>query len=299
MARSDKDSWDLASSVGSTATMVAAQRVLSNREGLIYDPYAEPLVRAVGLDFFVRALDGEVHLDDVDPRFNMRRAAEGMAVRTRHFDTLFTDATAAGVRQAVILAAGLDARAYRLAWPVGTTVYELDQPEVIAFKGETLAQLGAEPAADRRPIAIDLREDWPKALLDNGFEPAQPTAWIAEGLLIYLPPDAQDLLFDRIDELSAPGSRVATEHIPDISAFSDERSQVIADRLKQYGHDIEMSELIYRDERNDVIDYLTARGWDVTAQTVPDAYAANGFEFPEDGAMGFFADMSYLRAIKV
>jgi methyltransferase (TIGR00027 family) len=299
MARSDKDSWDLASSVGSTATMVAAQRVLSNREGLIYDPYAEPLVRAVGLDFFVRALDGEVHLDDVDPRFNMRRAAEGMAVRTRHFDTLFTDATAAGVRQAVILAAGLDARAYRLAWPVGTTVYELDQPEVIAFKGETLAQLGAEPAADRRPIAIDLREDWPKALLDNGFEPAQPTAWIAEGLLIYLPPDAQDLLFDRIDELSAPGSRVATEHIPDISAFSDERSQVIADRLKQYGHDIEMSELIYRDERNDVIDYLTVRGWDVTAQTVPDAYAANGFEFPEDGAMGFFADMSYLRAIKV
>jgi methyltransferase (TIGR00027 family) len=298
MARTDKDSWDLASSVGSTATMVAAQRVLSNREGLIYDPYAEPLVRAVGLDFFVRALDGEIDLDDVDPRFNMRRAAEGMAVRTRHFDTLFTDATAAGVRQAVILAAGLDARAYRLAWPVGTTVYELDQPDVIAFKGETLAQLGAEPAADRRPVAIDLREDWPKAPLDNGFDPTQPTAWIAEGLLIYLPPDAQDLLFDRIDELSAPGSRVATEHIPDISAFSDERSQVIADRLKQYGHDIEMSELIYRDERNDVIDYLTAHGWDVTAQTVPDAYAANGFEFPEDGAMGFFADMSYLRAIK-
>lgn len=298
MARTDKDSWDLASSVGSTATMVAAQRVLSNREGLIYDPYAEPLVRAVGLDFFIRALDGEIQLDDIDPRFNMRRAAEGMAVRTSHFDTLFTDAAAAGVRQAVILAAGLDARAYRLAWPVGTSVYELDQPEVIAFKGETLAQLGAEPAADRRPVAVDLRDDWPKALLDNGFDPTQPTAWIAEGLLIYLPPEAQDLLFDRIDELSAPGSRVATEHIPDIGAFSDERSQVIADRLKQYGHDIEMSELIYHDERNDVIDYLTARGWKVAAQTMPDAYAANGFEFPEDGGMGFFADMSYLSAIK-
>ncbi len=298
MPRTDNDSWDLASSVGSTATMVAAQRALSNREGLIDDPYAEPLVRAVGLDFFIRALDGEIQLEDVDPRFNMRRAAEGMAVRTRHFDTLFTDAAAAGVRQAVILAAGLDARAYRLAWPAGTSVYELDQPEVITFKGETLATLGAQPAADRKPVAIDLREDWPKALLDNGFDPRQPTAWIAEGLLIYLPPEAQDLLFDRIDELSAPGSRVATEHIPDISAFSDERSQLIADRLKQYGHDIEMSELIYHDERNDVVDYLTARGWDVTAQTVPDAYAANGFEFPEDGAMGFFADMSYLSAIK-
>jgi len=298
MARTDNDSWDLASSVGSTATMVAAQRVLSNREGLIYDPYAEPLVRAVGLDFFVRALDGEIDLDDIDPRFNMRRAAEGMAVRTRHFDSLFTDAAAAGVRQAVILAAGLDARAYRLAWPAGTTIYELDQPEVIAFKGETLAQLGAEPAADRRPIEIDLREEWPKALRDNGFDATQPTAWIAEGLLIYLPTEAQDLLFDRIDELSAPGSRVATEHIPDISAFSDDRSQEIADRLKKYGHDIEMSELIYRDERKDVIDYLTAQGWDVTAQSMRDAYAANGFEFPEDSAMGFFADMSYLSAIK-
>lgn len=298
MPRTDNDSWDLASSVGSTATMVAAQRALSNREGLINDPYAEPLVRAVGMDFFIRALDGEIDLDEVDPRFNVRNAAEGMAVRTRHFDTLFTNAAAAGLRQAVILAAGLDARAYRLAWPAGTTVYELDQPEVIAFKSDTLAQLGAEPAADRRQIAIDLREEWPKALLDNGFDPTQPTAWIAEGLLIYLPPEAQDLLFDRIDELSAPGSRVATEHIPDISAFSDERSQEIADRLKKYGHDIEMSELIYRDERNDVIDYLAARGWDVTAQTMRDAYAANGFEFPEDSAMGFFADMSYLSAIK-
>ncbi|WP_333892691.1 class I SAM-dependent methyltransferase [Mycolicibacterium gadium] len=298
MPRTDNDSWDLASSVGSTATMVAAQRALSNREKLINDPYAEPLVRAVGMDFFIRALDGEIDLDEVDPRFNVRNAAEGMAVRTRHFDTLFTNAAAAGLRQAVILAAGLDARAYRLAWPAGTTVYELDQPEVIAFKSDTLAQLGAEPTADRRQIAIDLREEWPKALLDNGFDPTQPTAWIAEGLLIYLPPEAQDLLFDRIDELSAPGSRVATEHIPDISAFSDERSQEIADRLKKYGHDIEMSELIYRDERNDVIDYLAARGWDVTAQTMRDAYAANGFVFPEDSAMGFFADMSYLSAIK-
>jgi len=298
MARTDNDSWDLASSVGSTATMVAAQRVLSNREGLIYDPYAEPLVRAVGLDIFVRALDGEINLDDIDPRFSTRRAAEGMAVRTRHFDALFTDATAVGVRQAVILAAGLDARAYRLTWPAGTTVYELDQPEVIAFKGDTLAKLGAEPAADRRAVAIDLREDWPKALLDNGFDPTQPTAWIAEGLLIYLPPEAQDLLFDRIDELSAPGSRVATEHIPDISAFSDDRSQLIRDRLKQYGHDIEMSELIYKDERNDVVDYLTGHGWDVKVKSMRDAYAANGFEFPEDGAMGFFADMSYLAAIK-
>ncbi len=298
MARTDNDSWDLASSVGATATMVAAQRALANREGLIDDRFAEPLVRAVGLDFFVRALDGEIKFEDVDPEFNMRRAAEGMAVRTRWFDKLFTDAAAAGVRQAVILAAGLDARAYRLPWHDGTTVYELDQPEVIDFKTQTLSGLGANPKADRRTIAIDLRNDWPKALLDNGFDPTQPTAWIAEGLLIYLPPEAQDLLFDRINELSAPGSRVATEHIPDVSMFSDERSQQITDRFKKYGSDIEMKDLIYHGERSHVIEYLTAHGWDVSAQEMRDAYAANGFEFPENETMGFFANLSYVSAVK-
>jgi methyltransferase (TIGR00027 family) len=298
VARTENDTWDLASGVGATATMVAAQRALANREGLIDDPFAEPLVRAVGMDFFIRALDGEIHLDEVDPGFNMRRAAEGMAVRTRWFDKLFTDAAAAGVRQAVILAAGLDARAYRLPWPDGTTVYELDQPEVIEFKTKTLSGLSAKPKADRHTVAIDLRNDWPKALKDNGFDPTQPTAWIAEGLLIYLPPEAQDLLFDRINELSAPGSRVATEHIPDVTMFSDERSQRITERLKKYGHDLEMSDLIYHGERSHVIDYLTGHGWDVTAQTMREAYAANGFEFPENETIGFFADLSYVSAVK-
>jgi len=298
MARAEGDSWDLASSVGATATMVAAQRALSNREGLIDDPFAEPLVRAVGLGFFVQAPDGEIDLEEVDPRFNMRRAAEGMTVRTRWFDKLFTDAAAAGVRQAVILAAGLDARAYRLDWPDGTTVYELDQPEVIDFKTNTLAGLDAKPKANRVTIAIDLRDDWPKALLDNGFDLEQPTAWIAEGLLIYLPPEAQDLLFDRINELSAPGSRVATEHIPDTSMFSDERSQQISERMKKYGHDIEMRDLIYHGERSHVIEYLTAHRWDVTAQTMREAYAANGFEFPDNETIGFFSNLSYVAAVK-
>ena len=298
MARTEGDSWDLASSVGATATMVAAQRALSNREGLIDDPFAEPLVRAVGLGFFVQAPDGEIDLEEVDPRFNMRRAAEGMTVRTRWFDKLFTDAAAAGVRQAVILAAGLDARAYRLDWPDGTTVYELDQPEVIDFKTNTLAGLDAKPKANRVTIAIDLRDDWPKALLDNGFDLEQPTAWIAEGLLIYLPPEAQDLLFDRINELSAPGSRVATEHIPDTSMFSDERSQQISERMKKYGSDIEMRDLIYHGERSHVIEYLTAHGWDVTAKTMREAYAANGFEFPDNETIGFFSNLSYVAAVK-
>ncbi len=297
MARTDNDTWDLASSVGATATMVAAQRALANREGLIDDPFAEPLVRAVGLDFIIRALDGEIDLEDVDPEFNLRRAAEGMAVRTRFFDKLFIDATAAGVRQAVILAAGLDARAYRLQWPDGTTAYEVDQPDVIEFKTKTLAELGAQATADRRTVAIDLREDWPTALIDNGFDTTQPTAWIAEGLLIYLPPEAQDRLFDHITALSVPGSWVATEHVPDIKMFSDERAQRISERMKKYGSDIEMSELIYHGERSHVPEYLTAYGWEASTQTMQDAYAANGFEFPDDETMTLFADLSYVRAV--
>lgn len=297
MARTDNDTWDLASSVGATATMVATQRALATREGLIDDPFAEPLVRAVGVDFFTRFLDGEIEFEDLDPAFNLRLAAEGMAVRTRFFDKLFTDAAAVGARQAVILAAGLDSRAYRLPWPDGTVVFEVDQPDVIEFKTRTLAELGAEPTADRRPVGIDLREDWPKTLLDNGFDRTQPTAWIAEGLLIYLSPQAQDRLFDNITGLSAPGSRLATEHVPDIAMFTDERSQRISEQLKKYGSDIEMSGLIYHGERSHVIEYLTSHSWEVSAQTMEEAYAANGFEFPDHETIAIFADLSYVSAV--
>lgn len=309
MARTDGDSWDLASSVGATATLVAGQRALAHREKLIDDPYAEPLVRAVGLDFFTRVLDGDVDFADVDPAFTARRAAESMAVRTRFFDKLFLDAsgaapaatsgTATGVRQAVILAAGLDARAYRLAWPDGTVVYEVDQPEVIEFKATTLAGIGAKPTATRRTVAIDLRDDWPKALVDNGFDPTQPTAWSAEGLLIYLPPEAQDKLFDNITELSAPGSMLATEHIPDMSGFSGERAKRMSERMKQLGSDLEMTDLIYAGERNDVVDYLTATGWEVSTLPMREAHLANGFEAPDDEMSTILANLSYLSATLV
>jgi methyltransferase (TIGR00027 family) len=194
------------------------------------------------------------------------------------------------------LASGLDARAFRLPWPDGTTVFEVDQPEVIDFKSKTLAELGAAPTADRRTVAIDLRDDWPTALQDNGFDPSAPSAWIAEGLLIYLPPEAQDRLFDHITALSVPGSRVATEHIPDIKMFSDERAQRISERMKKYGSDIEMPELIYHGERSHVPEYLTSYGWEVSTQTMREAYAANGFEFPDDETLALFSDLSYVSA---
>ncbi|MGH3561632.1 MAG: class I SAM-dependent methyltransferase, partial [Mycobacterium sp.] len=134
MARTDNDTWDLATSVGATATGVAVGRALASRvaEPLINDPFAEPLVRAVGVDFFTRLASGELDPADLgdDGAWGMSRMADMMAVRTKFFDEFFLAAAGTGIRQAVILASGLDARAYRLPWPAGTTVHEIDQPQV-------------------------------------------------------------------------------------------------------------------------------------------------------------------------
>src|SRR6478735_8287566 len=176
-SRYDGDTWDLASSVGATATAVAASRAMASRgpDALLHDPFAEPLVRAVGIDVFVKLVDGEREIDD--PLLNRQTMNEQITVRTRFFDDFFTTAGDSGIRQAVILASGLDTRPYRLGWPTGMVVYEIDQPEVIAFKTQSMDTLGAAPTAERRTVAIDLRDDWPSALREAGFDPAAASAW--------------------------------------------------------------------------------------------------------------------------
>lgn len=268
MQRSDNDTWDLATSVGATATMVAAARAVATNtaDPLIDDPFAEPLVRAVGVEFFTRWATGELDPADVDTPdapWGLQRMTDLLAARTRYFDAFFLDATSAGIRQVVILASGLDARAYRLPWPAGTTVFEIDQPQVIKFKTTTLAALGAEPTADLRALPIDLRQDWPAVLLEAGFDPGQPTAWIAEGLLAFLPPDAQDRLLDNVTRLSANGSRLAAEIF--VNSTDGAQSQNILDnavaRWRDHGFDIEVSELGYDGDRHDVASYLADHGW--------------------------------------
>jgi methyltransferase (TIGR00027 family) len=267
MARTGDDSWDLASSVGATATMVAAARAVASADpdGLIQDPFAAPLVRAVGLDFFTKMVDGELDMSafpDMTPE-RAQAMVNGMAVRTKFFDDVLTAATESGIRQVVILAAGLDARAYRLLWPEGTIVYEVDQPDVIAFKTQTLTDLGAEPTATRRTVAIDLRENWPAALRDAEFDAAVPTAWLVEGLLIYLPPDAQDRLFDQITSLSAPASTVGTEYVPGIMDLDADKARAMSAPLREHGVDLDMSSLVYTGTRSHVMEYLRGAGWQV------------------------------------
>ncbi|OBG73482.1 MULTISPECIES: class I SAM-dependent methyltransferase [unclassified Mycobacterium] len=297
MARTDNDTWDLASSVGATATAVAAQRAIASQgpNPLLDDPYADPLVRAVGIDVFVKLLDGQVERAD-DPLLNRQAVNEQITVRTRFFDDFFVRATESGARQAVILASGLDTRAYRLPWPTGTVVYEIDQPEVIEFKTRVLAGLGAQPTAERRTVAIDLREDWPSALVDAGFDAGRPTAWSAEGLLVYLPPEAQDRLFDNIIGLSAPGSRVATEHM-DMRNIPADWAQKLTERAQRLGSTINLAELFYTGERNTAAEYLAARGWRVDITTTEQAYAGHGFEVPKDELASFGEASGYLAAV--
>ncbi|ORA13415.1 SAM-dependent methyltransferase [Mycobacterium arosiense] len=270
MPRTDNDTWDLATSVGATATMVAAARAIATNADnpLIEDRFAEPLVRAVGVDFFTRWISSDLVAADVDDQesgWKLEHMPAAMAARTRFFDSFFRDATQAGIRQAVILASGLDARAYRLPWPADMTVFEIDQPQVIEFKAATLATLGAAPTAQLRTVAVDLRNDWPKALVDAGFDKSRPTAWIAEGLLGYLPPEAQDRLLDNITALSADGSRLACEAIPDISEEDTEKAQEMmqkaAAKWREHGFELDFGELGYHGERNDVAVYLDDLGW--------------------------------------
>ncbi|OBG26780.1 SAM-dependent methyltransferase [Mycobacterium alsense] len=263
MARSDDDTWDLATSVGATATMVASGRARATRAGLIDDPFAEPLVRAVGVDFFTRWAAGELDSQAVDvpgAAWGMQRMTDMLAARTRYIDAFFAEAQRAGVDQVVILASGLDARAYRLPWADGTTVFEIDQPEVIAFKSATIAELGATPTAELRNVSVDLRHDWPAALRRAGFDASRPAAWAAEGLLGFLPAEAQDRLLDQVTELSADGSRLVAEVFHN-TGVSGDALNAAGGRWRENGLDVALDDLGFPGERNDVAAYLEERGW--------------------------------------
>jgi methyltransferase (TIGR00027 family) len=279
MARTDSDSrgdtWDPTTGVGATAILVAAARAVTTESGLINDPFAQPLVRAAGVDFFTRVACGELDIFDLGDDAGFARMAELFAMRTRFFDDFLANAGRAGIRQAVILASGLDARPYRLWWPPGTTVYEVDQPQVIEFKTQTMRQLGATATVSRRAVGIDLRLDWPAALQRIGFDTAQPSVWIAEGLLVgFLSPDAQDRLLDNVTALSAVGSRFAADHMPGGSQSSQEHA--LADRWREHGLDVDLVGLTYPGKRTDVAEYLAATGWETVGIPLTDLFGATG-----------------------
>ena len=295
MARTDDDTWDINESVGATALGVAGGRAAETNSAnpLIRDPYAHLFLETAGDGIWRIYLDNALpaELVELDPQFEDRMQAMlgYTACRTKFFDEYFLAAAGDGIRQAVILAAGLDSRAWRLAWPDGCVVYEIDQPKVLAFKTGTLESHGVTPIASHVGVGIDLRLDWPAALVEAGFDPAIPTAWSAEGLLPYLTAEAQDLLFNRVESLSAPGSRVAVEAFtneffsPDSFARREEQMDRYREAaVKLGGKDVtESGNLLYEGERIEVADWLRAHAWIVTA--APSAHelmAANNRAVP-------------------
>lgn len=269
--RSDDDTWDIATSVGSTAVMVAAARARETAaaDPLIRDPFAGLLVAGAGTGMWENFLDDSMQdrIAATDPEVAavFANMLGYQAVRTHFFDAFFADAADAGIRQIVILASGLDSRAYRLAWPDGTVVYEIDQPKVLQYKAATLAEHGVQPAAQLRAVPVDLRQDWPAALRAAGFDPGRPSAWLAEGLLMYLPAQAQDLLFERITELSAPGSRISAEAV---RHHDEERRAAMRQRWEKMADDlgiqrtVDIGDLTYNDpDRADLAEWLNAHGW--------------------------------------
>lgn len=299
--RTHDDTWDIATSVGSTAVMVAAARAGETERDapLIRDPYAKILVAGAGTGIWEFMLDDtfvdKVAAVDAESAAILEHMGNYQAVRTHFFDAFFADATAAGIRQIVILASGLDSRAYRLEWPDGTTVFEIDQPKVLEYKAATLSQHGVQSSASRHEVPIDLRHDWPAALADAGFDASAPTAWLAEGLLMYLPADAQDRLFSQVTALSAPGSRVAAETV---GVQAQDRRELMRERFQriasQFGvkDAIDVGDLMYHDEnRADVAEWLREHGWTASAvQSTDEMQRLDRWVLPADAERTAFSE---------
>ncbi|MEU9386143.1 SAM-dependent methyltransferase, partial [Streptomyces sp. NPDC048279] len=187
-----------------TAVGVARVRAMetAREHALFRDPLAQAFATAGGLDPSAPPRPG-----DEAARRRRLGVAFSIVIRTKFLDDLLREASASGVRQVVLLSAGMDSRAFRMDWPEGTRLFEVDTAAPLEFKASVLRQERAVARCERITVAVDLREDWPAALAAAGHDPAAPTVWIAEGLLIYLPEDAVELLLARIGAQSAPGSR--------------------------------------------------------------------------------------------
>ena len=293
--RSDDDQWDIVSGVGYTALLVAGWRALHamTPQPLVRDEYAKVFIAASQDPYLagVLANPGTSEDETAFPRL--------YGVQTRFFDDFFASAGDAGIRQAVIIAAGLDSRAYRLQWPEGTIVFEVDLPKVLEFKTRVLHEHGAEPKAGRIEVGADLRSDWSRALEAAGFDVERPTAWSVEGVLPYLTDEAQHALFTRISGLSAAGSRIAIgalgtrldhEHLAALEAAHP--------GVNKSGN-VDFSALTY-ETKTDPAESLTGHGWDVEpVRNTLQLQAGYGMTPPEvDVKIDAFMHSQYITATR-
>ena len=283
--------------VGQTALGVAKFRARESERAdrLFDDPYAEAFVAAVP-----EALAGAPEALAAAPEavarapeaVAERRAPPGepsslgaifqarVAIRTRFLDDYLLAATAAGCRQIVLVAAGLDTRGYRLEWPTGTRLFEIDQPDVLAFKDAVLNSQGAVPRCDRMALAADLREDWAGALLGCGLRPAERTAWLAEGLLIYLTAEEAGRLLEAVTGLSVPGSQIAFEYNDTHDGGPVSRAAVMPGASR-------ITSLWKGGLGADTPDWLTRHGWRVQTHDIGPVAASYRRRIPGRASGGF------------
>jgi methyltransferase (TIGR00027 family) len=301
MARAADDTWDPATGVGVTVTFGAVARAVATNKGLMNDAFAGPLVRAAGVEYFVRVVQDEPFWADDREELVMHGLIDILAAHTRFLDEYLAAACRAGIRQVVLLASGMDTRPYRLWWPRGTTVYEIDRPQVLDFKSEVLRGLGATLTANRCAVGTDLRQDWLAALLRVGFDAAQPTVWIAEQLLVgYLPPAAQNRLLRDVTAVSAAGSRFAADHLPTWTPKQLEAGRAFVDRWRQHGLHVDLASLTYPGEYRYVPEYLASRGWATADRNILELLTAMGLaELWRGGLDDLAVTPRYLTATRV
>ncbi|MCX4093893.1 SAM-dependent methyltransferase [Nocardia sp. alder85J] len=276
--------WDIVTDVGLTALAVAAGRAMETHRdgGLVSDPYAEAFVRAAAPPI---ALPTRLEAAGDDPDIPWTAMARYMGVRSRYFDEYLATAATAGVPQVVLLAAGLDTRAFRMGWPEGTTVYELDAPKVLDFKDRVLTEQGAQARARRQVVAVDLREEWTQPLQQAGFDPSRPSAWLAEGLLPFLPNAAKRRLLSAVNELTVTGSSVELEHIDDLAGLRRdprlrEQQARMAERMN-----LDITRLWPDEENFPVGTWLAEHGWTVTSERADDVARRYGRPLAEQAML--------------
>jgi methyltransferase (TIGR00027 family) len=251
--------------VGATALMTAAARALETDkgDGLLSDPWARSLAGSEGFEILDRGALGPTSPGD----------SSLYVVRHRFFDDFLLELAAReGIRQVVLVAAGLDTRAFRLDWPAGTRVFEIDQPDVFAYKNAVLDAQGARPLGERVAVSADLREDWTRPLLDAGFEPDLPSAWVAEGLLFYLPEDAVHRLLEDMRGLSAPGSHLATDTMGASAGPPEAFKELFASLNAPFVF-----------TTDDPVGLLGEHGWEAEAISLDEVGRRLGIEFPPLG----------------
>lgn len=252
--------------VGLTALMVAAARAIETHrpDTLARDVYAEHFVLASPASARWPVRPHQVPDGDANPLWG--RFARYFGLRTRVLDDFLLRSVHTGdTRQVVLLGAGLDSRAFRLDWPAGCVLFEIDREGVLEFKHHVLEGLSATPKAARVPVPVDLRADWVGALTDAGFDTAAPSVWLAEGLLFYLPAAAETHLIDTVDRLSAEGSALAFEVKLDKDLLEYRDSPLYTSTTDQIG--IDLLHLFAREPRPDSAGNLADKGWSTSVHT--------------------------------